>query len=381
MRLRTVAKLGMVLSVILFCMAVSFYGFTKLSLVDKGKEADLFSLVPAEGCMGVLESDNIDYFLNELPQLNYQEELARFQASSLCDYVLTGLVDYTRKTAHGLTNRMNHIVVSFHAPGTPRDQVAYFYAGDENEQALEAMLMKRMPKDLSPKKEKYKGKTIYIYPLINNDFLASYSEGGFLAISYQKRLIEQVIDAKSEKEKALCSEPVFAKAMEKKKSHNFLTFYGRTHAAPLWQDREDCWSEYDLHINSDVLYLTGDTFMPDTCDYLTRVAERLNTLTDVHEDSLVISTHREATALYMDEVNDPLTRTLFDECVANLSRESAFMLVADMHKVEQDPDRFAPYLPDFLLNNATLFRPFILSVQFSLTADKLSHIFVLTYKE
>ena len=37
MRLRTVAKLGMVLSVVLFCTAVGFYGFAKLSLTDKSR--------------------------------------------------------------------------------------------------------------------------------------------------------------------------------------------------------------------------------------------------------------------------------------------------------------------------------------------------------
>ena len=47
MRLRTVAKLGMVLSVVLFCTAVGFYGFAKLSLTDKSREINLFSLVPA----------------------------------------------------------------------------------------------------------------------------------------------------------------------------------------------------------------------------------------------------------------------------------------------------------------------------------------------
>ena len=42
MRLRTVAKLGMVLSVVLFCTAVGFYGFAKLSLTDKSREINLF---------------------------------------------------------------------------------------------------------------------------------------------------------------------------------------------------------------------------------------------------------------------------------------------------------------------------------------------------
>ena len=52
MRLRTVAKLGVVLSVVLFCIAVGFYGFTRLSMTDRGREFNLFSLVPSTS-MGV----------------------------------------------------------------------------------------------------------------------------------------------------------------------------------------------------------------------------------------------------------------------------------------------------------------------------------------
>ena len=51
----------------------------------------------------------------------------------------------------------------------------------------------------------------------NNDFLAVYSEAGFYVVSYQKSLIEKVIDAREDEEKALSNDPVFAKAMQKKK--------------------------------------------------------------------------------------------------------------------------------------------------------------------
>ena len=71
----------------------------------------------------------------------------------------------------------------------------------------------------------------------------------------------------------------------------------------------------------------------------------------------------------------------FDECVANLSRDASFMLVADMHKVSENPERFRPYLPPFILENATLFHSFILSTQLSISEDRLSHIMVLTYKD
>lgn len=90
MRLRTVAKLGVVLSVVLFCIAVGFYGFTRLSMTDRGREFNLFSLVPSNS-IGVLESDNINYFLNDFPQLNYSNELGDFQFPGLFDFILGGL--------------------------------------------------------------------------------------------------------------------------------------------------------------------------------------------------------------------------------------------------------------------------------------------------
>ena len=380
MRLRTVAKLGMVLSVVLFCTAVGFYGFAKLSLTDKSREINLFSLVPAD-CIGVLESDNISYFLNEFPQLNYAEEVGNFRFPGLFNYVLGGLNEYTTNKAHGLSSKMSRVVVSFHSPGTPRDQVVYFRMGADDKETLGDMLMERAPGNFSPKKEKYRGKHIFIYPLGHDEFLAAYSEAGFYVVSYQKSLIEKVIDAHEDEEKALVNDPVFAKVLQKKKAHNFLTLYGRTSSMPFLQDNNDCWSEFDFHMNSDVVYLTGDTFMPDSCNHMDQMAERLQDIPDIKEDSLIISADKESMTDYMEEAYERNSRTLFNECVANLSRDAAFMLVADMNKVSCDPKRFEPYLPVFLLENAPLFRSFILSTQLSVVNDRLSHIMVLTYKD
>ncbi|MDO4180260.1 MAG: hypothetical protein Q4D36_03105 [Bacteroidales bacterium] len=380
MRLRTIAKLGMVLSVVLFCTAVGFYGFTKLSMTDKSKDINLFSLVPADGCIGVLESDNISFFLNEVSQQNYSEELSHFRFPGLFNYVLGGLNEYTTNTAHGLSSKMNHVLVSFHVSGSSRDQVVYFRMGDSDGATLNNMLQAYAPQGFAPKKEKYKGKQIYIYPLADGDFLAVYSEAGFFAASYQKNLIEQVIDAKEDKEKALLSDPVFSEIMQKKKSHKFLTLYGRTSSMPFLQSNTRCWSEFDFHLNSDVVYLAGDTFVADTCN-LECMPEVLRQIPDVCEDSVVISANKETMARYMDEACERNNRTLFNECVANLSHEAVFMLVADMDKVAREPERFTSYLPLFLLENASLFRSFILSEQLSVVNGRISHITVLTYKD
>lgn len=380
MRLRTVAKLGMVLSVVLFCTAVGFYGFARLTLADKSREINLFSLVPAD-CIGVLESDNISYYLNEFPQLSYSKKLGDFQFPGLLSYVLGGLNEYTTYSAHGLNGKMSRMMVSFHSTDTSRDQVVYFRMGADDEEILTHMLLEKASGNFLPKKEKYKGKTIFIYPMNSDDFLAVYSEAGFYVVSYQKSLIEKVIDAREDERKALTNNPVFAKAIQKKKTHNFLTLYARTSSMPFLQDSNDCWSEFDFHMNSDVVYLTGDTFLPDSCSCVDQMIKKLGSIQEVREDSLIISADKESMVRCMEEAYERENRTLFNECVANLSHDAAFMFVADMARVSKEPERFKPYFPSFLLENAPLLHSFILSMQLSVVNDSFSHIMVLTYKD
>ena len=73
-------------------------------------------------------------------------------------------------------------------------------------------------------------------------------------------------------------------------------------------------------------------------------------------------------------------QSLFNQCVTNLSNEAAFALVADMSEVVKEPEYWAAYLPAFVLENAVLFKPFILSAQLSLHQERPSHMWVLTYK-
>lgn len=60
MKFRTVAKLGIILSVILFCIGIGLYGFAQLSATDKGQDVDVLSFVP-QNSVGVLETDNLEF--------------------------------------------------------------------------------------------------------------------------------------------------------------------------------------------------------------------------------------------------------------------------------------------------------------------------------
>ena len=46
MRLRTVVKLGTIISVALFCLAIGYYAFMQLDTAGRNREVNLFSLIP-----------------------------------------------------------------------------------------------------------------------------------------------------------------------------------------------------------------------------------------------------------------------------------------------------------------------------------------------
>lgn len=378
MRLRSVVMLGTVISVLLFGMAVGFYVFTRLDMTAYNREVNLYSLVPSD-CSGVLESDNINAFLDNSQMQNYNHELKGFQFPGLFEFLLGELNEYSSENAHGLSSQMSRMVVSFHSP---MDQVVYFRMGTADEQLLADMLQEYAPGNFLPKEEVYRGKSIYVYPLSNEEFLAAYTEKGVFVVSFQKRLIEKVIDARLDNT-SLSNDEVFSKLIGKKKEQNFLTLYAREAPMPFLNMGPDCWSEYNFYMNSDVVYLTGDTFIPADSQYIEEAGERFHEVEIIKEDSLIISSDKDSTALYMEQAMEPdemKSYALFDECVANLSRDALFSLVTDMQKVVDVPQEFRPYLPPFIINNASLFRSFILSVQLSLNADRSSHIWVFTYK-
>lgn len=382
MKLKTVAKLSTVVSVLLFGLAVAFYALTELDMTRRNRNVNLFAWMPAD-CVGVLESDNINAFLNDISMSSYGRELDAFRFSGLFHFLVDGLNEYAVDNAHGLSSQMNHVAVSFHRSFTPHNQLVCFRMNAADERLLSDMLREYMPANFLPKVEEYRGKTLRIYPLGDSEFLASYAESGLMVVSYEKRLVEKAIDARLDGT-SLNDDEVFAQALARKKSHNHLTLYARSASFPFLRLGQDCWSEYDFHANSEVLYLTGETFLPEDSDCLTRALGYLGECPQINEADRLVSVNRNSTKCYMEQASatdEADGRTLFDECVSNLSWESSFALVADMRRVTEAPQEFSAYLPSFMLAHARQFRSFILSAQLSLSPGRASHIWVFTYKE
>lgn len=377
MRLKTVVKLGTILSVALFCIAVGFYAFARLDK-DSRRNANLFSLIPSD-CISVLESNNVNALLNVLPTLNYETELKNIQPTGLFTFLLHGLNEYAVLNAHGLSSQMSRMVVSFHAPATPRDQVVYFGLSNADKQMLEDMLQDYAPTDFLPKVEEYRGKRMIIYPLGNDEYLASYMDSDFWVVSLQKRLIEKVIDARLDGE-SLNDDPVFSGILNRKKSKNLLSLYGRTDAMPFLQAGKECWSEYDFYFNSDVFYMAGETYQADTSSI--SLSDSWQNMTFFDKGKALLTTEKDSLAYYMDNVyeEDALHRSLFHQCLANLSKDASLTWVADMSEIASDVASYADCFPTFMWENVMQFTPFIVSAQYSWSGDKLSHMWVFTYK-
>ncbi|MBR5193751.1 MAG: hypothetical protein IKW37_05005 [Bacteroidaceae bacterium] len=379
MKLKTVVKFGTMVSVLLFCIAVGYYAFMKLDMANRHRDVNLFTLIP-DDCTVVLQSDDISACLDEFSNLNYERELERFQFKGLLHFIIEGLNQYATENAHGLNGQMNRLLVSFHAPYTQLDQVVYFQTGTEGESLFVDMLREYMMNDFLPKEEEYRGETIRVYPLNHEEYLSVYTDMGALVISYQKSLVEKVIDARLDGQ-SLGDDDVFSQLLKKRKAH-FLTLYAYESTMPVLDGENPNWSEYDFHFNSDVFYLTGDI-------HLLEEKEKDEELLKIREcplekgEGVLLSANVDSTQFYMEEAfvaRLSNNQTLFDECMANLSNEASFSLVADMQAYEGHESVLNPYLPSFVRKNAALFSPFILSLQYSLVDNRLSHIWTFTYK-
>ena len=377
MKLRIVTKFVVVLSVLLFCAGIGVYSFVQLKSADNAKTIDLMELVPADA-RGLLETDNVDFFISELPQMAYATQFDTLHQSNLIETIFYDLTRYTSHAAHGLSNQVNQLMLSFHQPGNAQDMVAYFRMGKDGKALFTEVLCEKYGDKFTPKTEEYRGKEIQIYPLNANNFLSLYDGKGFLVASHEKRLIEQVIDAQLEKS-SIKQDTVLASSRHNKSSR-FMTFYGRTASLPLLSNRRDyCWSEFDLHMNREMLYLSGAMACPYAC--LPAMSGRLKQIPSVAKDSLIILSGTERIDSCINQATVAPKDTLFNQCIANLSPSASFILVADMQKVEREKEFFKAYLPPFINEWAEMFDPFILSVQVTEVEGRFSHILTLTYRD
>ena len=233
---------------ILSCVVIGAFLYAQLNLKEKNQKADLFTLVP-EGAQAIVETSNINSLFQALDGATYQQAYEQLHFSELFSFLDHKIEELAEERAHGLSVPMSNVLISFHAPGKSKDQVLYGHLGNGDHTLMDNILKELNTTGHTPKEIKYRGEHITIYPLNNQEFLSCFFQDNCYAISYQKKLIEAVIDAYVDK-RSVRSDSLFAKVFQQKKGENTTRLYART--MPIAE-----WTQYDFQLQENAIYLTG----------------------------------------------------------------------------------------------------------------------------
>lgn len=248
MKLRTIVKIAITSSVVLLCAGFALYSFFRLSAAEGKKDFDLYQLVPASSS-AVFETDDVLEFVADVDQLTCSKNQKYLHVSKLFTSLKQYLYTLLEDTPHGLSRQMNQILISFHEPDNDHNQVLYCRLGEGDEEMLSKFIQKNVSSLYPPKEFYYKGKQIRIYPMTDGDFLACYLTSDFLALSYQKKLIEEVIDTYKSR-KSLAYDSSFTKIQTKEKGNSATVIYTRLAEIVGW-------TKFDMKLKDDFIYFSG----------------------------------------------------------------------------------------------------------------------------
>lgn len=263
MKSRLLIQIVVVVSVLLLCAGFGVYSFLRLHSVEHRQDFNLYTLVPQDAT-AVLETDRMADLVSDINELDCSKDNRFLYVSELFVYLKNYLHTLLEDTPHGLSKQMNKVLLSFHAPDGPMNQVLYCSLGAGDYELVGNFVQKYCSSTFPAKYFDYKGEEIRIYPMENGRFLSVYFTRDFLVISFQKRLVEQVIDA-SRSKKSLMNLASFRTIHSGKHKNVAATLYVRMKEVDMGkptdgmrsQTRLGGWTEFDMKFNENAIYCSG----------------------------------------------------------------------------------------------------------------------------
>lgn len=343
MKLRTIVKIAVISSVVLLCTGFAVYSFFKLSAAENREEFDLYTLVPPSATV-IVETNDLAGLVNDINELSSSKNHYFLYVSKLFSHLKEHLHTLLEDTPHGLSKQMNKVLLSFHEPDNDRNQIFYCSLGDGDSQLIEKFIQKYCSSTFPSKLFDYKGEEIRIYPMPDDSFLACYMTSDFLAVSYQKRLIEEVINARLSKNSLLKDES-FGEVHAAKHANVAATVYTRMNSLSMGKVTDGIrsftqlggWTEFDMKLNGDVLYFSGISHDTDTCMTFMNMLRRQRAVEEFPGDVLP------ATTFFFNKRSATDMQSMFE---FTAQQEYAQAIYSDYIK-DRDAELF-----DYLKNNA-----------------------------
>lgn len=296
MKIRAVIRIAVVISVMLLCTGFGVYSFLRLHKVKGQQEFDLYSLVP-QSAVAVVETDCMDELVADLNALKCSQAHTFLHISDLFTYLKKYLTSIAEEAPHGLSPQMNRMLLSFHTPDNALNQVFYCGLGSGDQELVEAFVRKYTSSRFPSKRFTYRGEEIHIYAMDDDRFLAAYVAPEFTVLSFQKRLIEQVIDARRDK-KSLMQSGAFRAMRTDKRHHVEVRTYLRTREVALGNAEDSLrserdfgkWMDFDIKLKEEAIYASGVSHAVDSTQTLIHAISRQRPVGGFMGDRLPAST-------------------------------------------------------------------------------------------
>lgn len=280
MKLRTIVKIALTTSIVLLCTGFAMYSFFKISAAENRKDFNLYTLIPPSATV-VFDTDNLSGFIQDVNDLESSRNNQFLHISKLFSLLKLNLYSVLEETPHGLSRQMNKAILSFHEPDNDRNQIFYCSLGEGDREQVEVFIRQYLSSEYPYKTFDYKGENIRIYPMEGGDFMACYLTSDFMVVSYQKKLIEKVIDT-YKSGRSLVKDSLFARSILPKKGPVAATVYVRMQPVRMGVATDTLsydaaiggWTEFDLKLKGERIYLSGVNNHVDTCLTLTNVIRR-----------------------------------------------------------------------------------------------------------
>lgn len=270
MKHRVTLKIATVTSVTLLCLGFAISLYFKLSITERAEEFDLYTLVPTDSQV-IIDTDDMAGLMQRIDELGSSKDGLYLHFSRFFSYLKENIDDVLEQAPHGLSKQMNKMLISIHEPDNELNQVYYCRLGAGDYDFIEQLIRKNFAETFPSRIFEYKGEEIHIYPTSDDFFLACYVSKEFLVISYQKKLIEQVIDAKLSK-KSILSDEVFATMRDANRMVSPVTIYSRMREVKMGKESGELaiqsslgnWAEFNVNLNGEAVYLSGISYDVDS---------------------------------------------------------------------------------------------------------------------
>lgn len=283
MKVQYSIRISLIVCILVLCTCWGIYSFLRLNMLDQRTAFNLYTLVPQDVEV-VFETDKLTDLMESIDRMDCSRDKHFLHASEL----FTCVKDYVRvlmsERPHGLSAQMNEMIISFHPSDLKNNQVLYCKLGLDDRKLLENYIHRYGTLGYPSKTFRYRGRTIEIFPLADGRFLSLWIERDFLVVSFQKHLVEQVIDAWKNSESLAHLDSFRSLTRDKREAREAVLFMrwrspDEFGGAMVKEDVADLWIDFEMKFAEVGLFCTGTTHglaASDTCRYVFASARPLD---------------------------------------------------------------------------------------------------------